>query len=264
MKYIVTTSHKPSAELIARANKLAEEYGVPYISRRKLVEQLKEGKLDIDFYYVLDRNEQLCIIYDEHKFFFHPSMAKLRLKNYREGQRDHLIENLKLEGNEEILDTTFGLGSEALLMAYFLETGRIVGLEASLHVYRVVNHGLKHYPFQYQWMRDAVSKITLLNQDLRNFLRNCADEAFDIIYCDPMFEVPQYSSSSLNPLRPFAIYDPITLHDVREMIRVAKKRVVLKSRVTDTLFEELEKHIEFSNISGSKSSGVIYGVIEKL
>ncbi|OAA30099.1 methyltransferase [Kosmotoga arenicorallina S304] len=263
MKYAVTTSHKPSAELALKAQQIAREYGVPYMPRRKLTELKKEGKLDLDFYYVLDRNEQLYILYGDSKFFFHPSMAKLRLKNYREGQRDHLIENMCLNGDEKVLDATFGLGSEALLMAHFLKSGEVIGLEASVHVYRIVKHGLCHYPFQYQWMKDAASRITLMNRDLKHFLRDSADESYDIVYCDPMFEVPQYSSSSLNPLRPFAVYEPITSEDVREMIRVAKKKVVLKSRVTDSFFEELEKFIEFSYVDGSKSSGVIYGVIEK-
>jgi len=263
MKYAVTTSHKPTNELAMKAQKIAVEYKVPYISRRKLVELKKEGKLDLDFYYVLDRNEQLYILYDNSKFFFHPSMAKLRLKNYREGQRDHLIENLGLTGEERILDATLGLGSEALLMSHFLKSGEVIGLEASVHVYRVVKHGLEHYPFQYPWMKEAASRITLLNQDMKHFLRDSADESFDIVYCDPMFEVPQYSSSSLNPLRPFAVYEPITLEDVQEMIRVARKKVVLKSRITDSFFEKLGEFIEFSYVDGSKSSGVIYGVIKK-
>jgi len=260
MNFIITTSHKPDAKIAAEARKIAAELGVPYVSRRKLKDYLKFKP--VDFYYVLNRNNQLSINYGEQKFFFHPSMAKLRLKNFRDGQRDHLLESLELKGDELVLDTTFGLGSEAILMAHFLTQGKVIGLEASPHIYRVVKHGLKHYPFQYQWMRDAVSRIVLINVDLKKFIRKVADNAYDIVYCDPMFEVPQYSSSSLNPLRPFAIYDPIVEEDVLEMLRIAKKRVVLKTRDTDSLFDSL-KTIKFDRISGGKSSGVLYGVIEK-
>ncbi|ACR79004.1 class I SAM-dependent methyltransferase [Kosmotoga olearia] len=260
MTFIVTTSHKPDAKIAARAKDLAAKLGVPYVSRRRLKDYLKLKP--VDFYYVLDRNGQLSISYDNQRFFFHPSMAKLRLKNFRDGQRDHLIESLELKGNELILDTTFGLGSEAILMAHFLTQGKVIGLEASPHIYRVVKHGLEHYPFQYQWMYDAVSKIILINADLKKFIRKVADGVYDIVYCDPMFEVPQYSSSSLNPLRPFAVYNPINEEDVLEMLRIAKKRVVLKTRNTDSLFDSF-KTIKFDRISGGKSSGVLYGVIEK-
>lgn len=260
MNFIVTTSYKPDSRTAARAKDLAAEFGVPYVSRRRLKDYLELKP--VDFYYVLDRNGQLSINYGDQRFFFHPSMAKLRLKNFRDGQRDHLIESLELEGNELILDATFGLGSEAILMSHFLTQGKVIGLEASPHIYRVVNHGLKYYPFQYQWMFDAVSRITLINADLKKFIRKVADNAYDIVYCDPMFEVPKYTSSSLNPLRPFAVYNPIAEEDVLEMLRIAKKRVVLKTRDTDSLFDSF-KTVKFNKISGGKNSGVLYGVIEK-
>ena len=237
MKYIVTTSYKPSAEIKDRAYRLAKELGVPFISRKKLKNYL--GLTPLDFYYVFDKNGQLEIRYGEEVFFFHPSMSKVRLNNLKDGQRDHLIESLKLEGSETILDTTFGLGSEALLMGHFLKDGKVIGREASEHIFRVVSHGLENYPYQYEWMKEAAKKIELINADLREFVRKCADGSYDIVYCDPMFEVPQYSSSGLNPMRPFAIYDKINSEDVKEMIRVARKRFILKTRSTDTLFEDI-------------------------
>jgi hypothetical protein len=76
-----------------------------------------------------------------------------------------------------------------------------------------------------------------------------------------MFDRPQLSSHSINPLRPFAVYERIIRPDVDEMIRVASKRFIIKSRTRDTLFEELGLH--FDRLWGSKKSGVLYGVIEK-
>lgn len=261
MKYIVTTSYKPSIEIKNKAYRLSKELSVPFVPRKRLKDHLERDQ--IDFYYVFDKNGQLQIRYGDSVFFFHPSMAKVRLNNLKDGQRDHLIESMKLEGNETILDTTFGLGSEALLIGHFLKDGKVTGLEASEHIYRVVSHGLKNYPYQYKWMEEAATKIELINVDLRKFVREAADDSYDIVYCDPMFEVPQYSSNGLNPMRPFAMYDPISVEDIKEMIRVAKKKLILKTRSTDTFFDKIADDIKFDFVTGGKNSGVIYGVLEK-
>lgn len=63
----------------------------------------------------------------------------------------------------------------------------------------------------------------------------------------------------MNPLRPFAIYDTITTDDVEQMVRVAKKKVVLKAHAKDSLFNR----IPVEKIFGSRRSQVFYGVIEK-
>jgi len=63
----------------------------------------------------------------------------------------------------------------------------------------------------------------------------------------------------MNPLRPFAVYDTVTDKDVEEMLRVARRKVVLKAHALDSLFDR----IKVDRITGSKKSQVLYGVIEK-
>jgi len=259
MNYIVTTSYKPSREEVTKARNLAGEMGVRYVSRNRLKEYEKETALD--FYYVFDKNGQLVIRSGEEVFFFHPGMSKVRLKNIKLQDSDYLIKSMELAGTELVLDTTFGLGNEALLIANFLPGGKVVGLEASEHIFRVVSHGLKNYPYEDDWTREAAGRIELYNRDLREFVRNCGEGSYDIVYCDPMFDRPQYRSHSINPLRPFAVYDRINREDVDWMIRAARRKFILKSRTRDTLFQELG--IEFDRLWGSKKSGVLYGVIDK-
>ncbi len=258
MKYVLTTSNRPNQDLEESAKKLSCEFDIPYKSRNIANERLK--KEELDFIYVLDRNYQLKIRFKDSSFFFHPSTAKVRRKNILNGQNDNLIECMNLEGNELILDTTFGLGSEALLLAHYLKTGKVVGLESSVHIFRIVSHGLKHYPFKYKWISEAARRIVLLNRNFKDFIKKIASKSYDIVYCDPMFEIPQFRSDSINPLRYFADYQQLSREDIKEFTRIARKKIVLKSRTTDRLFNEL--NIEFSYSRISKNSGVIYGVLE--
>ncbi len=258
MKYVLTTSNRPNRELENLTKSFSRQFKIPYKTRDCAKKKLKNG--EVDFIYVLDRNHQLKIQFNHSSFFFHPSTAKVRRKNILNGQNDNLLDCMKLKGDELILDTTFGLGSEALLLSHYLDKGKVVGLESSIHIFRIVSHGLKYYPFKYNWISEASKRIVLLHKNFKYFIRNIASKSYDIVYCDPMFEIPQFRSDSINPLRYFANYEQLTKEDITEFIRVAKRRVVLKSRITDQLFSELETNFSYQKIS--KNSGVIYGVIE--
>jgi len=252
----VTTSHDPDEKQMQRALELAKELNLPYLPRKD------HSNLSIatcgEYCYVVEK-ERIVVKYDKGEFFFHPSMAKVRMKNIQKGLKDHLIDCLKLTGTEIILDTTFGLGTEAILMAAFLNSGKVVGIEASTEIYVVVRDGLRNYRAKERWISDAMKKIELFRADFREFLRSSNPGSYDVVYCDPMFENPVFESSSMNPLRPFAVYDTIDANDVDLMLNVAKKKVVLKAHAKDTLF----KRIRVDKVFGSKKSQVLYGVIEK-
>lgn len=228
-----------------------------FIPRKRLKGFVEKNELD--FYYVVERDDRIVIKWRGGEFFFHPSVSILRMRNIRNGQRDYLIEALELEGNEKVLDLTFGLGSEAILIAAFLPFGKVVGLEKSIHIYTVVSEGIKNFKTELNWLKNALSKIELIHTDFKDFVRKASNETFDIVYCDPMFENPKYESSAMNPLRPFAVYDTVNEDDLKHFIRIAKKKVVLKSCVEDNLFRK----IKVDKVIGSKKSGIIYGIIEK-
>ncbi len=255
--FVVTTSYNPSHEQIAIAKELARKLNAKYVNRRHLSDYRKREK--IDFYYVVESNGRIVIRWDSGELFFHPSVAKIRMKNLRNGGRDYLIEALNLDGDEIVLDATFGLGTEAILIAAFLPKGKIIGIEKSVHIYTVVSDGMKRYKPKQKWIEEALRRIELIHADMKEFIREAKDNSYDIVYCDPMFENPKYESSSMNPLRPFASYDTIDKTDIEHMIRIARKRVVLKAHEKDSLFER----IRVDRIMGSRKSGVLYGVIEK-
>ena len=158
--------------------------------------------------------------------------------------------------NDIILDCTFGLGSEAILISHFLKNGKVIGLEASEHVYNVVKWGLGTYKAKQKWIDEAMKRIELIHDDYKKFIRSTQD-MYDCVYCDPMFENPNFKSDSLNPLRPFAIYDSLNQDDIDVMCRIARRKVVIKARDSDSLL----RRIKVDKICGSRRSGVLYGII---
>jgi hypothetical protein len=259
--FAITTSIKPKKEEVLTAIELAEELGSQYISRRSFNSYIKSNPLD--FYYVVEK-DMMRIRWGETdsdpsgEFFFHPASSKMRMRNIRHKQRDHLIEILDLQGDEIIYDLTLGLGSEAILMSAHLKTGKIVGVEASKHIYTIVKYGMQTYVDQSKWVNESFSRIELVNSDYKKWIREQADKSCDYCYCDPMFDNPVMTSSGFNPLRPFAIYDKITPEDIVEMKRITRKKIILKALSRDSLF----KKIPTDEIRGSRTSGVLYGVIE--
>ncbi|POZ92203.1 class I SAM-dependent methyltransferase [Petrotoga halophila] len=250
-KWIFTTSHKPNKKQIEKALQLANKYGGVYLERNKL--RMDEG----NFYFVIDKKLALNFQWEDGKLFFHPSVSKIRLNNYLKNGIDHLINAVSPQKNDIILDLTLGLGSDALLLSHFCK--KIVGLEASFPIYAVVVENITNYDYKENWMKEASKKIEVINSDYKIFLNEQKEESYDVIYCDPMFENPQYKSSSINPLRKFARYDKITQEDLEKMVKIARKKVVIKARSNDSVWDLYD----FDKKIGSKKSGVFFGVIEK-
>lgn len=260
-RFVVTTSIKPKKEEVLKAIELAKELNSKYVSRRSFNRYVKANPLD--FYYVIEK-DTMRIRWGEAdaensgEFFFHPASSKMRMRNLRHNQRDHLIEILDLRGDELIYDLTLGLGSEAILMAAHLDSGKVIGVEGSRHIYTIVKYGMRSYVDQSAWVNESFKRIELINADYKTWIRKQPENACDYCYCDPMFDNPVMTSSGFNPLRPFAVYDRLSQEDVDEMRRVARKKVILKALSRDSLF----KDIRTDEIRGSRTSGVMYGIIE--
>jgi len=255
-KVFITTSHNGSENAVKLAKELASQFNIPYYNRRHISERVKQGSIDL--FYVVDNNLNLSIHVANHKLFFHPGIAKIRMENYKREGRDYLLEALQPSENDVVYDGTFGLGMDAVFMAHFVK--KVIGTEISTHIFRIVSYGLKTYVAKDEWINQAIKKIELHNADMKEFVKSQPDKAFDIVYCDPMFENPVFESSALNPLRPLASYDTLNDETLRELIRIAKKRVVIKSLVKDRLLEKLD--IKFDRTILSKKNGLIFACID--
>ncbi|MDK2885835.1 MAG: hypothetical protein PWP54_393 [Thermosipho sp. (in: thermotogales)] len=257
MRYVVTTSYRPTKEMVELAKKLAREYNVSYVNRRHLSEKLKNKK--IDFYYVVDKNLMLSIKWGNNEFFFHQGIAKIRMENIKHGEKDYLIESVKPTEETVVYDATCGLASEALLLAHFSK--KVIATEGSIHIYRVVKWGLERYNSNEDWINKAKKKIELIFANYKEYIRQVEDNFFDRVYCDPMFENPIYQSNSLNPLRNFAVYENLNIGDIEQMLRITKERVVIKTNIKDSLYKNIK--FLFDEEYLSRKSGVVYGVIKK-
>jgi len=255
-RIVITTSHNASKEAVELAKELSQKFNIPYYNRRHISERIKRKELD--FYYVVDNTLQLSIHTNKGRLFFHPGISKIRMENYKKENKDFIVEALKPACDDVVYDATFGLGMDAVFIAHFVK--QVVGTEFSEHIYRVVSYGLKNYVSKEKWINDAIKKIILYNEDMKEFMKRQPDKSFDIVYCDPMFENPIYESSALNPLRPLANYGTIDIQTVFEMLRIARKRVVIKTLDRDRMLEKLD--VKFDRVILSKKNGLVFACID--
>ena len=262
MKVGITTTHAHQpyhylAEFIKDA-------GFPYFPRRSdsLKKIIEEEQLDglivwkaygPEFY----RKGDL-----DHPFFYHPSMGKNRLTAWRKkNQADPLIKATGLAQGETFLDCTLGMGADALVAAYFAQkSGCVTGLESSSIIALIIRWGMRMYAQNtpYTWMKSALLNIRAVHADYREYLKNCPDASYDVVYFDPMFRQPVYQSQAISVIRELANPAPLTPEAVREACRVARRCVVLKEKRSGGEFERLG----FCVVQESQSSKIAYGKIE--
>jgi 16S rRNA (guanine1516-N2)-methyltransferase len=196
---------------------------------------------------------------EQEKLFFHPSMAKCRIAAYRKKkQEDIMIKACQLKPGDSFLDCTLGMGADAIVAAYFAETGRVTGLESHTIIAQVISWGMKMYAGNMPWLNKAIKHIEIINRDHKSYLSQLADRTYDIVYFDPMFTQPILHSQPILPLRKLANHDHLDRKVIQDACRVAKKCVVLKTQAADSEIERLG----FTRVMGSKHNPIVYGVIE--
>ncbi len=193
------------------------------------------------------------------KFFFHPSMAKVRISAFRKNNvLDPLVQACELRADDHFLDCTLGLGADAIVASYFSPQGKVVGIESSTAISYIVKWGMQLYQSKMPWLQEAIQKIQVINQDHTQYLPDLNDNSFDIVYFDPMFRVPLMKSQALSPLREAANPAPLTQEAISQACRVARRRVVIKERRGSSEFHRLQCH----RVSGSSNNSIAYGIID--
>lgn len=257
---VITTGLRTGSVLEEQARELSNTLQVPYLPREKhSLNFIREtsGATAI----ILVYQDKLSLVVDGKELFFHPGLAKLRIKEIQAGKNDQMIKAMGLQSGDSVLDCTLGLASDALVASYFVGSqGAVVGLEDSFAVAEIVRRGLQTYTGEKAEMIAAMRRIQVVQTNHLCYLRDLPDCSFDVVYFDPMFRIPREKSSSLAPLRPLANHNPLTEEAIEEAIRVAKRRVVIKENRASQEFNRLGFH----NIQGGKYSPVAYGVIDKV
>jgi len=248
----VTTARKPSKEIEKEAIEIASAYQIPYIPRKN--QSIESLINEYEMALILSDRHLSCLTHAG-ELFFHPNMAAVRIRLLRQGKEDKMLNICELSPGDSFLDCTAGLCSDSLVAKYRVgEKGSVLSLEHSLPIYLVMQHGLKNTnPPRFQ---EPARGIELVHADFRCFLPKLPPRSFDVVYFDPMFDVPVMEASSLMPLRPLACDLPLTREDIALAARVARRRVVVKQR----------SFFDFSRLGMTQAGGprrkTAYGVLD--
>lgn len=256
---LVTTGRKFHTETVELAKRTAEKLALPYVERKNFgLDELKE-RYQVQFVLIAKKNA-LSLATPQGELFFHPNMAHLRVKNLRlKQQQDHMVEALGLKAGMSVLDCTLGFASDSIVASYVVgETGKVVGVESQPLIEAVVSYGLQHYQDDSSpYVLEAMRRVQTVCTDALSYLKGQDDDAFDVVYFDPMFRHPFLESKSLDPLRTVANRAALTPETIIETRRVAKYRVVMKETSRSLEFARLG----FQEVIGGTYSKVHYGII---
>lgn len=256
----VTTALRPGKKQLELAVALSRELGIPLIARQNLSLDKLINANKLQGIVVVGAN-RVSFFYDKHEFFFHPGLAKLRIKEIKTGKTDQMIKAMDLNPGDTVLDCTLGLGADAVVASFIVGScGRVVGVESSLVIASLVRHGMSIYRDpEDPSLEDAISRVEVVYDNHNRFLFNLQENSYDVVFFDPMFRAPKERSSALMPLRPLANTQPLHRDVVEQALKVAQKRVVIKERRGSSEFTRLG----FTSVEGGRYAPVAYGVIDK-
>jgi len=244
---------------VSSSNELEEfltDIGLPYVPRsgNSLSKLLRENQADG---VIIWKEQGPVLQMGDEQFFFHPSMAKIRIGAYRKKkQEDPMIKACGLKEGYSFLDCTLGLGADAIVAAYFTQT-TVVGIESSPIIAAIIKWGMRRFVSDISWLSEPITRIQVYNSDHNMFLSQQKDNSFDVVYFDPMFRQPLLKSQPLSPLRKLADPRPLSNNTIQQACRVARCRVVVKER---GLGEEF-KRLGIENVLSTSRDKVAYGII---
>ena len=265
---ILTTAQKSNKAIQEEAKGLGSSFIMTYIKRGKLsIPALFDAHL-CDYIAVLSGNGLTIHFPNNQQHSFHLSMAQLRILRLQRGEGDHLINAVQTIlnanhplGKEEFsfLDCTIGLGSDSIVVSYTFPQAKIKGLEGSLPIWLATSYGLAHYSHNVKSVTDALRRIEVSHDTFETYVPNLLDDSIDIIYFDPMFEVPVEESPQFKPLRGHTMESHIDDKIMEEAMRVASCGVIIKERPFSSVFQKYPPH----KWVGGKYSRIGYGVYMK-
>ena len=229
LAFAITTIAKPQEPECETAHRIAAATSYPYVPRAHRSLAGIAAAAALDGLLVVER-DNLALWVAGQCLRYHPNMAKLRLLALEQGQRDLLVDALQLKSGDRVLDCTCGLGADAIVAACTVgAAGRVRTLEASPLLALLVEHGMACYALDDPPdLAPAMRRVEVLNADYADYLRREADNAWDVVYFDPMFSETIIHARGLDLVRYLARPGGPAPADLREARRVARRRVVMK------------------------------------
>lgn len=237
---IVTTSRTPRTQDWELATQMARQLQGRTVERRNLPLHRLMKEAGSDDVIVVSGGTAKWQNLQGDTFFFHPSMASLRIKHLSKAEKDNLMDVAGIRQGSRVLDCTLGLASDAIVAAYVAgEAGLVVGLESVPTVAALVRQGLRMSEYPSRRLTEAMRRIQVVQADYREYLPQCEDHAFDVVLFDPMFRKTVHRSQAIQSLKAIANPAPLDVESVQEATRVASSKVVLKERKGSPEFERL-------------------------
>ena len=238
---VVTTSRKARPETQETAEHFAEARSLPFVVRNDVpIEQILSSATAA----LVFTNGDVHVATREGRLSFHLGTAYIRLKSLQRGDGDPLVRAGQLLVGDHVLDTTFGLGRDAIVAARAVgPSGRVEAIESSPALFHLADLSLPSH-------RDPHSaEIQLAHGDARKILAAMDSASVDIVLVDPMFATPKTSDAGFALLRDLADYAALDQPWIRHARRVARRAVVLKSGEAAPWFadEQLERVHSHSN-----------------
>ena len=103
---------------------------------------------------------------------------------------------------------------------------------------------------------NALRRIDARHDNFESFLQGLPNDSVDILYFDPMFEVPIEESPQFKPLRGHTSEGRITDSVIQEDRRVCRLGFIIKERPFSSVFKDFPP----STWVGGKYSRIGYGV----
>ena len=216
----VTTAYRALPEMRVRAAEVAQRCSAPLVPRESLSKMRQVASL----IYVVGRQEE---------FVFSPAgrlvagEGLMKLKKL-DGPEHPLVRAVAPGGSRTttVFDGTLGLAQDALHVS-LIGGVSVDGVEASPALVCLVENFLDRAGARWGDAPRRIHPRTGLAYDV---LRTLDDDAYDVVYFDPMFDVAMPSQPDFRVLRSLAREQPLTQDTLDEAVRVARQRVVLKVR----------------------------------
>lgn len=245
--------------MVQYAKKVAADLDSLFVLRRDAAVADLRKRLRDDVLVVGKNRLEIYPHRGEESFFFHPNSAGFRVKRLLRGEHDPFLQAAQLESGMAVLDCTLGMASDAIVASFAVGSkGRVTGIEGNRYMAYLVKKGLREWQSDVPEMNEAMRRIEVVQGDHASVLRACADQSYDVVYLDPMFEESILESDGIRGLKHFALYDEIADETIEEAKRVARSRVVLKDHFRSPRFERYG----FS-VYRRKSAKFHFGVLEK-
>jgi len=256
LEKIAITTSQTREHLIEIAQKISLEININYIPRGN--QSLENIKLKHNLSQLVIVREDKIIVDDQ--YFFHPGMAVPRIKTLKKGETDPMIQAMNIEEGDSVLDCTLGMANDAIVASFIVgEKGAVVGIESSPVIYIITKWGLARYQKGSKDSQKAMKNICVINSNYEHFLEKLPENSFDVVYFDPMFDIPLFKSNGINGLRTFANYNKITKEAIKKAKKVARKRIVIK----EWKYGQILKNLSVHEIIGGKYSKVKFGILLK-